>query len=142
MGEGGLPVITTIRPLTRGWLPETAGQPDHNNHTEMCLVGDMIEIEVWLAQSGWPSYWDRVDRTIRNIIVPGQFTLTPTMEAMWREVNKGKSPAETDRCIQLLKDVEGGFLSGLTPNDRIFAVNPKGSHAGAVVYRGRRLFLT
>jgi hypothetical protein len=124
-----------------GWLPETAGQPDHNNHTEMCLVGDMTEIEVWLARSGWPSYWDRVDRTIRNIIVPSQFVLTPPIEAMWREINKDKSPAETEQSIQLLKDLQGGFLSAPTPNDRIFEVNPKGGHAGTVTYRDRRIVL-
>ena len=93
-----------------GWLPEICWLPDHNNHTEMCLVGDMTEIEVWLARAGWPAYWDRVDRTIRNLIVPGQFVLTPAMEAMWREVNKDKPAAEVARSIQLMKDFEGGFL--------------------------------
>jgi hypothetical protein len=125
--------------LDTGWLPEIVGLADHNNHTEMCLVGDMTEIEAWLAQAGWPNYWDRVDRTIRNLIVPGQFVLTPAFEAMWREVNKDKSPTDVARSIQLLKDLQGGFLSGLTPNDRIFAINPKGGHAGSVVYRGRTI---
>ena len=124
-----------------GWLPEIRDLPDHNNHSEMCLVGDMTEIELWFARAGWPSYWDRVDRTIRNIVVPGQYVLTPAIERMWREVNQGKSPAEAERSIQLLKDLQGGFLSGLTPNDRIFEVNPKGSHAGTVEYRGRKIVL-
>lgn len=122
-----------------GWLPESRDHPDHNNHTEMCLVGDMTEVEVWLAQSGWPSYWDRVDRTIRNLVVPGQFVLTPAIEAMWREVNKDRSPVEVERSIQLLKDFQGGFLSGLTPNDLIFEINPKGGHHGSVDYRGRKI---
>jgi hypothetical protein len=124
-----------------GWLPEIAGLPDHNNHTEMCLVGDMTEIEVWLARSAWPSYWDRVDRTIRNMIVPCQFVLSPSMETMWREVNKTRSPTEVERSIQLLKDMQGGFLSAPSPNDRIFEANPKGSHAGIVDYHGRRIVL-
>ena len=122
-----------------GWLPEILGLADHNNHTEMCLAGDMTEIELWLARGGWPGYWDRVDRTIRNLLVPGQFVLTPAIEALWREVNKDKPLAQVDRSIQLLKDFQGGFLSGLTPNDRIFEVNPKGGHHGAVVYRGRKI---
>jgi hypothetical protein len=122
-----------------GWLPEGIQHPDHNNHTEMCLVGDMTEIEVWLAQSGWPGYWDRVDRTLRNLVVPSQFVLTPAVEAMWREVNKDKPPAEIERSIQLLKDFQGGLLSGLTPNDLIFETNPKGGHHGSVVYRGRKI---
>ncbi|MHB8957810.1 MAG: glycoside hydrolase family protein [Pirellulaceae bacterium] len=122
-----------------GWLPEIRDLPDHNNHTEMCLVGDMTEIEVWLARSGWPGYWDRVDRTIRNIVAPGQFVLTPAIETMWREVNKDKSSAEVDRSIQLLRDFRGGFLSGLTPNDRVFEVRPNGEHAGTATYQGRKL---
>ena len=124
-----------------GWLPECRELADHNNHSEMCLVGDMTEIEVWLARAGWPGYWDRVDRTIRNIIVPGQFVLTPALERMWREIHKDKSPAEIEQSMQLLKDIQGGFLSGLTPNDWVFEVNPKGSHDGTVVYRGRKIVL-
>ena len=122
-----------------GWLPEIRQLPDHNNHTEICLVADMIEIELCLARAGCPSYWDRVDRTIRNVIVPSQFVLTPAVEAMWREVNKDKSPDEVDRSIQLLKDFQGGFVSGPTPNDAVFEVNPKGEHHGSVVYRERKV---
>ena len=122
-----------------GWLPEIRDLPDHNNHAEMCLVGDMTEIEAWLARAGWPGYWDRVDRTIRNIVVPCQFVLTPAFESLWREVNKGKPSADVERSIRMLKDLQGGFLSGPTPNDKIFAVNPKGEHAGSVVYGGRKI---
>jgi hypothetical protein len=130
-----------------GWLPEIAWVPeiswtaDHNNHTEMCLVGDMTEIELWLAEAGWPAYWDRVDRTVRNLVIPNQFVLTPEMEKLWRDVNKDKSPAEVDRSIQLLKDFQGGFLSGPTPNDRIFELYPKGTHVGTVSYQGKTIVL-
>jgi hypothetical protein len=124
-----------------GWLPEIYMLPDHDYHTEMCLVGDMTEIEAWFAQAGWPAYWDRVDRTVRNLVAPCQFVLTPGIEAMWREINKDKSPAELDRGVQLLKDMQGGFLSGPTPNDAIFELRPNGDHAGIATYRGRKVVL-
>ena len=122
-----------------GWLPEIRDLPDHNNHAEMCLVADMTEIELWLARAGWPSYWDRVDRTIRNLVVPCQFSLTPAFEALWRDVNKGRPSADIARSLKLLKDLQGGFLSGPTPNDAVFAVNPKGEHGGSVPYGGRKI---
>lgn len=129
-----------------GWLPEIwmPGANDHNNHnshTEMCMLGDMTEIELWLARSGWPNYWDRVDRTIRNIIVPSQFVVTPAIEALWRDVNKDKSPAEAEKAVQLLKDLQGGFISAVSPNDRVFEVRPGGDHAGWVNYHDRRIVL-
>lgn len=124
-----------------GWLPEICWLPDHDCHTEMCLVGDMAEIEGWLALAGWPAYWDRVDRTIRNLVAPCQFVLTPEIEAMWREVNKGRSAKEIEQSIQLLNDMQGGFLSGATPNDRIFELRRNGDHAGVVEYRGRKIVL-
>ncbi|MCL4545804.1 MAG: hypothetical protein M1118_14650, partial [Chloroflexi bacterium] len=124
-----------------GWLPEIVGCPDHCNHSETCLTADMLEVEVWLARAGRPRYWDRVDRTIRNSIVPAQFALTPAIEAFWRAVNHDRSPAELTEGLHTLHELEGGFLSALTPNDRVFAVPPGGQHFGAVGYRDRQLVL-
>jgi hypothetical protein len=130
-----------------GWLPECYDEAtitwhaDHNNHSEMCLVADMTEIELWLARAGWPGYWDRVDRTIRNLVAPSQFVLTPTIEAFWRNVNKDKPPAAIQQSLQLLRDFQGGFLSAVTPNDHVFEVRPKGEHAGAVAYHGHNIVL-
>ena len=127
--------------LDTGWLPEILDLADHNNHSETCLTADMMEIEVWLATAGWPNYWDRVDRTVRNYLVPAQFHLTTGFESLWRDVNGDKSPAEIEQGLHILRQVEGGFLSGLTPNDRVFAVPDGLSHAGMVEYGNTRLVL-
>lgn len=127
-----------------GWLPEIVcipGNTDHSNHSETCLVADMLEVEVWLALAGRPRYWDRVDRTIRNYVVPAQFSLTPAVEAFWCAVNRHRSPAEIEGGLRMLRELEGGFLSALTPNDRVFAVHPGGSHFGAVGFDERQLVL-
>lgn len=124
-----------------GWLPEIAQWPDHRHHSETCLTADMLEVEVWLACAGWPEYWDRVDRTVRNYLVPAQFSLTPEIEAFWRAVNRHRSTREVAAGLALLHALEGGFLSALTPNDRVFEVRPGGTHHGEVTFRGRRLVL-
>jgi len=124
-----------------GWLPETREDANHNNHSEMCLVADMLEIEVWFARAGWPEYWDRVERTIRNVVVPAQFVVTPELERLWRQVHKDRRRSEVETGLKLLHDMEGGFLSALTPNDRVFEVNPHGQHHGSVSYRGQRIVL-
>ena len=122
-----------------GWLPEHIFEPDHRNHSETCLTGDMTEIEVWLALSGRPRYWDRVDRTIRNYLAPAQFTLTPEIEAFWRQANTQRTPEEIAANLALLRELEGGFLSALTPNDRVFEVHRGGVHHGSVNFEGRDL---
>ena len=63
-----------------------------------------------LPAAGWPGYWDRVDRTIRNVVVPGQFVLTPKLEGMWREINKDRTPAEADRSSSPVEG-HGGRIS-------------------------------
>jgi hypothetical protein len=124
-----------------GWLPEHIFEPDHRNHSETCLTADMMEIEVWLARGGKPALWDQVERTVRNYLEPLQFFVTPEIEAFWRVVNADRSPAEVDESLRILRELEGGFMSSVAPNDLVFEVRPGGDHFGAVTHLGRRLVL-
>lgn len=125
-----------------GWLPETIQRcdaPDHYNHSETCLSADMMEIEVWLARGGKPRYWDRVERAIRNYFVPAHFSVSQQIRTLWHALNPSASPDLVDVSLKQLQDLEGGFLSALTPNDRVFEVRPGGEHAGMVDYQGHML---
>ncbi len=124
-----------------GWLPEHIWEPDHRNHSETCLTADMMEIAVWLARGGKPAGWDQVERTVRNYLVPLQFFVTPEFEGFWRAVNAARSEEKVAESLVILRELEGGFMSSVTPNDFVFEVRPGGDHFGAVTHLGRRLVL-
>ncbi len=124
-----------------GWLPEHIWEPDHRNHSETCLTADMMETAMWLARGGQPDVWDQVERTVRNYLVPLQFFVTPAFEAFWRAVNADRTPREIAESLRTLRELEGGFMSSVPPNDRVFQVRTDGQHFGAVTYQGRSLVL-
>jgi hypothetical protein len=124
-----------------GWLPEVLALPAHCNHSETCLTSDMLEMAVWFARAGQPHLWDRVERTLHNYLVPAQFVLTPAFEALWRLVNCDKTPDELQVGLAQLREVEGGFLSALAPNDRIFQVPSGMTHHGVTELPGRRIVM-
>jgi hypothetical protein len=124
-----------------GWLPEIVWLADHRNHSETCLAADMLECEVWFARAGRPRLWDRVDRAIRNYFSPAQFFVTEAVEAFWRRVKEGEAEEEVESGLAMLRELEGGFLAALTPNDRVFEVRPGGGHGGLVEFQGRRLVM-
>jgi hypothetical protein len=124
-----------------GWLPEGLAELDHCGHSETCLTGDMVELSVWLARAGRPRYWDRVERAVRNYLVPAQFELTPAVESLWRDIHRDKPAKDIEAGIRQLRDREGGFLSALTPNDRVFEVRAGRNHHGVVDHRGTHLVL-
>jgi hypothetical protein len=122
-----------------GWIPELQGSPDHRDHSETCLVADMLEIAVWLARAGQPQFWDRVDRTVRNYLVPAQFSLTPEFLTFWREINSDKSVVELECGLAGLRELEGGFLSSIAANDRVIQAHPGQSHPGLMDFRGQHI---
>ena len=124
-----------------GWLAERRDLPDHSNHSETCLNADMLEIEVWLALCGYTYLWDRAERGMRNYFLPACFTVTPEIEALYRRVNAGRPAGEVERSLEDLRALEGGFLSALTPNDRVFPVREGGDHFGTVELDGERIVL-
>jgi hypothetical protein len=62
-------------PIT-GWFPEamTGSVNAVYNISEMCAVGDMVQLAVRLAQSGYDNCWDDADRWVRNALAEGQLT--------------------------------------------------------------------
>lgn len=126
--------------LDTGWLPEARELPEHNSHSETCLNADMLEIEAWLALCGYTNLWDRVDRAIRNYFLPCQFTVTPALESLYRRVNAAAhSEQEIEEGLRFLHRLEGGFISAVTPVDKVFTVEEGHSHFGSVVYEGKTI---
>lgn len=127
--------------LDTGWAPELFWHPDHRGHSELCHVADLLEMEAWFARAGEPDLWDRVERTVRNHLIPLRFTLTPEFEAVWRDINHGRTTAELELGMAGLRELEGGFLASSSPVDRLLEVRPGGSHHGSTDYRGRRVWM-
>jgi hypothetical protein len=124
-----------------GWVPEVHWNPDHRTHSETCVIGDMLEMAVWFARAGQPRFWDRVDRTVRNYLVPAQFSLTPEFKAFWHEINSNKSPAEIKHGLAGLRELEGSFLSSFLPNDLAIEVHSEKPHPGVSEFRGHRILV-
>lgn len=124
-----------------GWMPEGVAEPEHSSHSETCLTADMLEMTVWFARAGRPRFWDRVERMLRNYFVPAQFELTAPLEKIWRDMHRDATPSALEEGIEQLRDREGGFISALTPNDRIFEVPEGQNHHGLAEYRGKRIVL-
>lgn len=108
-----------------GWVPEGLSETGGNHHSETCTVSDMVSIAAWLARAGYPSYWDHVERYVRNYIGETQFLLTPEIEALYRRLH-GDKPQECQQGITVLKELEGGFLACIQPNSLMDT--PDGMH--------------
>lgn len=107
-----------------GWYPEFIPQPEYR--TEICAVGDMVSIAVWLARSGMPHYWDHVERTVRNELRRSQFFLTPEFVKLFREIHKDKPQSAVAQALEELHSIEGGFVAQATFNDWVsYPNNPK-----------------
>jgi hypothetical protein len=124
-----------------GWAPEIHWMAGHRNHSETCLVADLLEIQVWLARSGWPRLWDQVERTVRNYLAPAQFFLTPAFKVLWHEINGHRSSPELAKGLDGLRELEGGFLGSLAPNDRVVSAPLDQAHHGGVEFRGQSIFM-
>jgi hypothetical protein len=107
----------------------------------MCHVADLLETEVCFAQAGRPELWDRVERTVRNQLVPAQFDVTPDMERLWREINSDRSGEDLEAGLAGLRELEGGFLASFSPNDRLLASIPGATHHGAREFQGRMVWM-
>lgn len=107
-----------------GWYPEFIPQPEYR--TEICAVGDMISIAVWLARGGKAEYWDHIERTVRNELRASQFFLTPTFVGLFRRVHEDKSEGEIEQALTELRKLEGGFVAQATFDDWVsYPDNPR-----------------
>jgi hypothetical protein len=108
-----------------GWYPENIFERDRRYCSETCFTGEMVEAAVALANSGYPEYWDHIERTVRNYLRECQFFVTPEFRAMYEKVHPELSKEQVDTAMNLLKTFEGGFLARQAPNDWIWSPDGK-----------------
>ncbi|MCL2814903.1 MAG: glycoside hydrolase family 127 protein, partial [Oscillospiraceae bacterium] len=118
--------------LDTGWLPEIRDLNEHSNHSETCLNADMLEVELWLALSGYTNLFDRIDRSMRNYFAPALFELTPEFEAAYREIHKNAESGAIEGALAFLRGMEGGYISALSPNSKVFYLPKEMNHFGRV----------
>ena len=98
-----------------GWIPESMTFPARS---ETCAVADVIDMAAYMAECGYPNYWDTVERFIRNYIREAQFFVTPEYEKVYRSLHPGEAG---DKGIAMARDFEGGFQGAMGLNDRCYA---------------------
>jgi hypothetical protein len=93
-----------------GWYNENASMAEG---CETCGVVCVLEIAVLLARSGYPEYWNIVERIARNHLIESQLT-----DISWvrRSGFKGKDRPETDYA-QAAERMRGGFGGWTDPMD-------------------------
>ena len=105
--------------LGTGWLAAATWNSEVRLLSEMCATSDMVSLASWIARGGYPDYWDHVEKYIRNMLVPTQFSMTPEYVALYRKVNAGKGSREIEKGLRRMKDFEGGFIAAPAPNSWI-----------------------
>jgi hypothetical protein len=100
-----------------GWIPESMTFPARS---ETCAVADVIDMTVYMAECGYPAYWDTVERFTRNYIREAQFFVTPEYEKVYRSLHPGEAG---DKGLAMARDFEGGFQGAMGLNDRLYAGN-------------------
>jgi len=100
-----------------GWIPESMTVP---RRSETCAVADVVNIAEWVAKSGYPEYWDVVERFTRNYLREAQFFFSPEYEALYRTLYPGE---EGEHGLALARDFEGAFQGAMGLTDRCFTPN-------------------
>jgi len=100
-----------------GWIPESMTYP---RRSETCAVADVLDMTAYMAQCGYPEYWDVVERFTRNYIREAQFFITPEYEALYRELHPGE---EGERGLAMARDYEGGWQGAMGLTDRRYGGN-------------------
>lgn len=91
-----------------GWFPAAPDYPGD----ETCCVADMMSTAACIARSGYPEYFDYVERFLRNRISPAQFILTPEFVAKYSEQYKDAGEQKLKKALESLDKIQGGFLAG------------------------------
>ena len=102
-----------------GWISAVVLPERVRLYSETCATSDMVSLASWIGKAGFPDYWDHVERTFRNYIRPFQFFVTPEYEAMYRKLNRDKPEEQVEAGLARMRDLQGGFIGGPAPNDRI-----------------------
>ena len=64
-----------------GWMQAALWNDPVRELSETCATSDMVSVASWIAQAGFPEYWDHVERALRNYLRPQQFFVTDDYEA-------------------------------------------------------------
>ena len=102
-----------------GWMQAALWDDGVRELSETCATSDMMSIASLLAQSGFPEYWDHVERDFRNYIRPQQFFVTSEYEQLYRKLNPTEPPAKIDAGLARMRDLQGADMGGPAPNDWI-----------------------
>ena len=70
-----------------GWMQAALWNDPVRELSETCATSDMVSVASWIAQAGFPEYWDHVERALRNYLRPQQFFVTDDYEALYRKLN-------------------------------------------------------
>ncbi|MCX6622611.1 MAG: hypothetical protein NTY38_16380, partial [Acidobacteria bacterium] len=118
-----------------GWIPESITAP---RRSETCAVADVINIAEWVAQCGYPHYWDTMERFVRNYIRQAQFFITPEYEALYRSLHPGENG---EKGLQMARKLQGGFQGAMGLTDRVWSGN-RMDMMGCCVPEGMRAVYT
>jgi hypothetical protein len=109
-----------------GWISAALWDEPVRELSETCATSDMVSIASWIAQAGFPDYWDHVERTFRNYLRPLQFFVTPRYEALYRELNQDKPEEQIRAGLARMEGLQGAMWGGPAPNDCIIWIaSPK-----------------
>jgi len=98
-----------------GWFPAA---PDWaSNCNETCCISDMMSNAAIIARSGYPEYFDYVERYLRNYICNLQFIVTPQFEAYYRKLNAAPGEEKVKAGLEELRKFQGGIIGGSGLND-------------------------
>ena len=98
-----------------GWIPESMTHP---GNSETCAVADVASMAAYVAQCGYPEYWDTVERFVRNYMREAQFFFSPEYERLYRQLHPGP---EGERGLAMARDFEGAFQGRMGLTDRSHA---------------------
>ena len=102
-----------------GWIQAALWNEPVRELSETCATSDMVSVASWIAQGGFPEYWDHVERALRNYLRPQQFFVTAEYEALYRKINADKSAKEIEAGLSRMRELQGAVLGGPGPNDWI-----------------------
>ena len=109
----------TTQGLGTGWLAAATWNTEVKLLSEMCATSDLVSLASLFGRGGYPEYWDHVERYVRNMLVPTQFSMTPEYVALYRKVNAAKGSKQIEQGLRRMRDFEGGFVAAPAPNSWI-----------------------
>jgi hypothetical protein len=109
----------TTQGLGTGWLAAATWNTEVKLLSEMCATSDLVSLASWIGQGGYPEYFDHLEKYIRNMLVPTQFSMTPEYVALYRKTNAAKGTKEIESGLRRMRDFEGGFVAAPAPNSWI-----------------------